>query len=181
MRTAILILVTVLELMGLSISVRARKWKIFVFYTQLSNLAALLSCVLCLLFGFNDFTVCVRYVSSCMLAMTFLITLFVLVPMGGGFQKLMLKGNGIYHHTLCPILSVGSYLFLEPHCDLWVIPVILTMIYGLTMMYMNWAGKYDGPYPFFKVHQQSTTASIFWIIVLTVIISIISFGITKIN
>ena len=181
MRLFITILVIILEVIGLAISVRARKWKIFVFYTQLSNLAALFSSILCLVFGFNAVTSVFRYVSACMLVMTFLITLFVLVPMGGGFMKLMVHGNGLYHHTLCPILSVYSYLFLEPHCDLWIVPVVLTMIYGLTMMYLNMIRRYDGPYPFFKVYKQSRAVSVFWIIALTLIISLISWGVTLIH
>ena len=53
--------------------------------------------------------------------MTFLITAFVLVPMGGGLKKLMFSGNGLYHHTLCPVLSVLSYLLWEPHASIFLL------------------------------------------------------------
>ena len=35
------------------------------------------------------------------------------------------------------------------------LPVIVTLIYGIVMLYLNWIRKVDGPYPFFQVHQQS--------------------------
>lgn len=81
-----------------------------------------------------------------MLAMTFLITAFVLVPMGGGLKKLMFSGNGLYHHTLCPVLSVLSYLLWEPHASIWLLPVAVTFLYGIIMLIMNVKEKFDGPY-----------------------------------
>ena len=115
-------LVILLEILGLRISITDRHWKIFAYYTQISNLITLLSSVAFLLFGGG--AAWLRYLSSCMLTMTFLITLCVLVPMGGGFRTLMLSGNGIYHHTLCPIISVLSYILWEPHSSIWVLPVV---------------------------------------------------------
>ena len=102
------IAVIILEVMGLRISITDRRWKILAFYTQLSNLVTLASSVAFLLLGATAAPL--RYLSSCMLTMTFLVTLLVLVPMGGGFEELMLSGNGLYHHTLCPIISVTSYV-----------------------------------------------------------------------
>jgi hypothetical protein len=112
-----------------------------------------------------------------MLTMTFLITLFVLVPMGGGFRKLMLSGNGLYHHTLCPMLSVTSYIIWEQHSSLWILPTVLTFIYGIVMLIMNGKGLFDGPYPFFRVRNQSKLATVIWILVLIGIIAAISIGI----
>ena len=169
--------VTILETIGLYMSFSKRKWHNFVYYTQISNLLTFISSLLYLLSRGNDSLL--RYLSSVMLTMTFLITVFVLVPMGGDFKELMLQGNGIYHHTLCPILSVFSYLVFEKHAALWQLPVVMTIIYGLTMMYLNYIHKADGPYPFFRVHNQSALTSLIWICVLTVLISILSIGIIK--
>ena len=98
MSFAINIAVIILEIVGLSISISERKWKIFAYYTQISNIIALVSSVFFVVSQSSIVTITLRYLSSCMLTMTFLITLFVLVPMGGGFRKLMLSGNGLYHH-----------------------------------------------------------------------------------
>ncbi len=174
------LIVICLETTGLYISVSARKQEVFAYYTQLANMVTLVSSVLATLFGFTALTVLLRYLSTCMLVMTFLITLFVLVPMGGGFRKLMLSGNCLYHHTLCPIISVYSYVLFEQHCGYWWLPAVLTLAYGLIMLYMNRIEKYDGPYPFFRVNHQSETATVLWVIVLLIIISAISAGVAGI-
>ena len=161
-----------LELVGLHISVSARRWKIFAYYTQISNLITLASSSAYLMIG--PMAAPLRYLSTCMLTMTFLITLFVLVPMGGGFKKLMLSGNGLYHHTLCPILSVASYLLWEPHVATWYLPVIITLIYGFAMLYMNWKQLFDGPYPFLRIHHQSRSATVLWMAGLTCFITLLS-------
>ena len=68
----ICLLILVLEAIGLSISIRERGWKIFAFYTQLSNIITAASALLVILFGETDWTVHQRYISSCMLLMTFM-------------------------------------------------------------------------------------------------------------
>lgn len=168
------IIVIILEAIGLSVSISDRRWKIFAYYTQISNLLTIVSSIVYVLFPRAAFSGLLRYLSSCMLTMTFLVTLFVLVPMGGGFRNLMLSGNGLYHHTLCPVISVLSYIFLEAHVPVWYLPPVITLVYGITMMYMNHIEKFDGPYPFFRVNHQSVTATVLWIIILFAVISVIS-------
>ncbi len=165
--------VILLECRGLYISIRARKWKILAFYTQLSNLCALGASIAFVLSEGTWVTV-LRYLSVCMLTMTFLVTLFVLVPMGGGFRKLMLSGNGLYHHTLCPLLSVSSYIFLEPHAGFLILPAVITLVYGLFMIWLNWLGRYDGPYPFFRIRRQGIALTAVWVGVLLGLITGIS-------
>ena len=104
----ICLLILVLEAIGLSISIRERGWKIFAFYTQLSNIIAAVSALLVIILGETDFTVLLRYLSSCMLLMTFIVTTCVLVPMGGDAKQLLFSANGLYHHLLVPIISVAS-------------------------------------------------------------------------
>ena len=177
MSFAINIAVIILEIIGLRISISERKWKIFAYYTQISNIITLVSSVFFVVSQSSVVTITLRYLSSCMLTMTFLITLFVLVPMGGGFRKLMLSGNGLYHHTLCPMLSVTSYIIWEQHSSLWILPTVLTFIYGIVMLIMNGKALFDGPYPFFRVRNQSKLATVIWILVLIGIIAAISIGI----
>ena len=167
-------IVILLEAIGLSISISDRGLKILAYYTQISNIITLLSSIFLLALSSGDFTCGFRYLSSCMLTMTFLITLCVLVPMGGGFRKLMLSGNGLYHHTLCPIISVASYIFWEDHNSVIAAPVLITFVYGITMINLNYLRKFDGPYPFFRVHKQSKEATLMWIAALITIIAMIS-------
>ena len=173
------ICIIVLEVIGLSIRISKRRLLIFAFYTQLSNIAALLSSVM-LVAADGPLSVTMRYMANCMLTMTFLVTLFVLVPMGGGFKPLMISDNGLYHHTLCPILSMVSYIFFEQHAVIWQLPAAVTLIYGLIMMTLKGLGLFEGPYPFFKVRKQSKTATVLWMVALVVLISVISICIARI-
>ncbi|MCR5357024.1 MAG: hypothetical protein K6E63_06440 [Lachnospiraceae bacterium] len=158
----------VFETAGLYLSIKNRGVKIVRYYTQISNIIAMLSSVLYLAMG--RYAAPFRYTAVCMLTMTFFVTVFVLIPMGGGFKKLMLEGNGLYHHTICPILCFVSYVFFEPHASVWYVPVIITAVYGTVMLILNYKKVVDGPYPFLKVHEQGKKASVMWMTVLTLVI-----------
>ena len=173
------IIVIILELIGLTLSAKRRGWQLLQFYTQLSNIVALLSSICFLLAGEKAAWLC--FTGTCMLIMTFVVTLLILIPMGAGFKKMMLTGSGLYHHTLCPILSTVSYLLWEGHADVWYIPVILTFAYGMLMLYLNGKGKVDGPYPFFRVKQQNAFATVLWMAALTGIITLISLAVNAVK
>lgn len=167
------LIVLLLEIRGLSLSFADRKWKVLIFYTQLSNLVTAASAALLLIAGQPLWVTVLRYVSSTMLVMTFFVTVCVLIPMGGDPKMLLWSGVGLYHHVLCPILSTLSYIFAENHVGIgWIwLPVLVTFIYGMIMLILNAARKVDGPYPFFKVYNQSVRASILWMCVLLAVIS----------
>ena len=81
------ILIIILELLGFRVSIGDRKWKIFAYYTQISNLVTLASSLVYVITGEVAW---LRYTSACMLTMTFMVTLFILVPFGGGFRRLFI-------------------------------------------------------------------------------------------
>ena len=81
------ILIIILELLGFRVSIGDRKWKIFAYYTQISNLVTLASSVVYVITGGAAW---LRYTSACMLTMTFVVTMFILVPFGGGFRRLFI-------------------------------------------------------------------------------------------
>ncbi|MBR0374186.1 MAG: hypothetical protein IJH91_06645 [Mogibacterium sp.] len=186
--------VIILEIFGFRVSISERGKTIFAYYTQISNLITAASSVLFLASAavmpreaagaagqsLQGFAASLRYLSTCMLIMTFLITLCVLVPMGGGFHRLMLSGNGLYHHTLCPVISVASYVLWEPHAAAVWLPVVVTMGYGFTMLYMNWKQRFDGPYPFLRVHNQSRRATVLWMVALVLLIAGLSLAVTRV-
>ncbi len=171
------LIVILLEFRGLYISTSDRRWKILVFYTQLSNLAATVSALLLVILGQPMGVTVLRYVSTCMLVMTFFVTTCVLIPMGGDPKKLLWSGNGLYHHVLCPIISTASYIIVEQHSGMIWLPVIVTFIYGMIMLYLNGIRKVDGPYPFFRVHNQSVAATVVWMTVLMIAMTGISAGV----
>ena len=112
-----------------------------------------------------------------MLVMTFFVTTCVLIPMGGDPKKLLWSGNGLYHHVLCPILSTISYLFAERHSGMIWLPAAVTLAYGLVMLYLNWIRKVDGPYLFFRAHNQTAMVTILWMFGLIAVMTGISAGI----
>lgn len=171
------IVVVILEVIGLGISISARKAEIFVYYTQLSNIAALIASLAFAIFGPVLWVGALRLVAAASLAMTFLVTTCVLIPMGASAKDLLVRGNGLYHHVLCPLISVASFMALEGNVmSPWMaaIPIALTLIYGFTMLALNAKEVCDGPYPFFRVKHQSTLATIVWMAALTAVISAIS-------
>jgi len=170
------LIILLLEIRGLSLSITDRKWMILIFYTQLSNLVTTASALFLLIIGQPYFVTVLRYLSTCMLVMTFLVTTCVLIPMGGNPRKLLWSGNGLYHHVLCPVISTASYILAENHAGrnlIWL-PAMITLVYGLVMLYLNWVKKVDGPYPFFRVHNQSVIATVLWMAVLSAAVSGIS-------
>ena len=174
------LLVLALEARGLYISITSRKWKILIFYTQLSNLVTALSVLLYLFFPDAPIVTTLRYLSTCMLVLTFIVTTCVLIPMGGDAKKLLWSGNGIYHHVLCPVVSTISYVGFERHSSPVWLPVAVTLVYGIVMLYLNWIRKVDGPYPFFRVHQQSVGKTVLWMVVLMAVMAAISAGVAAV-
>ena len=93
---------------------------------------------------------------------------------------MMLSGNGLFHHTLCPAVSITSYMLWERHSSMWMIPVAVTLVYGIVLLYLNHTEIVEGPYPFFRVHQQSVRATVIWMTVLTILIAAFSLGVAYI-
>ena len=162
------IVIALFELRGLVLAFPEGRWKIFVYYTQISNLLSLISSVMLAVFGDTAFISCVRYLACCMLVFTFFVCTCVLTPMGGDPKYLFLEGHCFYHHLVCPVLSTLVYIFLERHAGFAMVPaaVGVTLFYGLLMVYLNAVNIVDGPYPFFRVHNQSKLATVLWMAVL---------------
>lgn len=150
-----------------------------IFYTQLSNMTALLSAVLLLVTGGGAFAAGLRYLAVCMLIMTFLVTVCVLVPAVKDVHMLLLSRTGFFLHVVCPLLNTVSYILLENHVSAaWIgVPPLLTLTYGLIMIWLNIKKVVVGPYPFFMVYRQTKTATVLWVIVLFAVIAGISGGV----
>ena len=166
---------------GLSISIPRAGWKTFVYYTILSNIVCAVSSLCLLLFGQAPWVTLLRYLATCMLAMTCLVTAFILFPsLGIKYAGLLFwLPTGIFVHVLCPILSFLSYVFLENHTgpSALFLPAAITLLYGLILLILNGKNRVDGPYPFFRVHDQSPLATVLWMAALSVLVTGISAGI----
>ena len=54
------------------------------------------------------------------------------------------------------------------------LPAVLTLAYGMVMLYLNGKRRVSGTYPFFRVHNHSVTAAVLWIILLAAAATAIS-------
>ena len=134
-----------------------------VYYTRLSNLLALIAGILVLIYIF-------RNKESSFLPnwlITFIISLFVLSRYVG-LYKVMISEHLKFHHTLCPLISVISFICFEKGERLSLkdnfLSTLPTLIYGITMLILNAAYVLRGPYPFLLVYEQSVPTTIMWII-----------------
>ncbi len=171
------LIVVVLELIAFSKVRKTRSLRQgLIFYTQLSNIVTLVSSVVFVIFGSGYFVKVLRLLSVSMLAMTFFVTAFILVPMSGKLKEFMFSGSGLYHHLIIPVLSVLSYRFAEDRVSMaWIVlPVLVTLIYGIVMVYLNAKGKVDGPYPFFQIKRLGAKATVLWMAVLLAVVGILS-------
>lgn len=168
------ILAIIFVVLGILVANIRKPAVMLAFYTILSNIVTAISSVAFLIDRNATLTISLRYLSTVMLTMTVLVTLFVLVPAGAGFVNMMLSGNGLFHHTLTPLVSITSYIAWEQHSTMWPLPVAVTFIYGVVMLYVNYTGAFEGPYPFFMVHKQSVKATVIWMVALIIFVTIIS-------
>ncbi|MCR4788940.1 MAG: hypothetical protein K5888_10155 [Lachnospiraceae bacterium] len=171
------LVIVILELIAFRIVRKNRSLvKGLIFYTQLSNIMALISSLLLVIFGQRHFVGILRLLSVSMLTMTFFVTAFILVPMSGKLKEFMFSGSGLYHHLIIPVLSVLSYRFAEDRVSMaWIaLPVIVTLIYGIVMVYLNATEKVDGPYPFFQIKRLGAKATVLWMAVLLAVVGILS-------
>ena len=142
--------------------------KLFRYYTQNSNILAMIVSIICLAQNIAclgrksrmpGWTKKLRYLAASCLMLTLVIAGFFLVPTDSdlSFSSFMLQGKYLYLHTLCPVLMLVQ-LFVhagprlrEKHALLALIP---TVIYGAVSLMMNAWGVYSGPYPFLRVRSQ---------------------------
>ncbi len=174
-------LIIVFEVLGLILSIDDHGLAMFQFYTQDSNYFALVASVLFEIYavrklrGRGDipgWISTVRYMATCCLTLTFLVVIFVLAPMGNWtyFVPMLTYGSMLYHHLLCPILSIVSLIVFESTCrppkNRILIATIPTVAYAIIAIILNLTGTLHGPYPFLYVYEQPVWLSIVWLFVI---------------
>lgn len=173
------LVIVIFEIVAFIKSLKGRSFKnILIYYTQISNFIAFISSLMLVVLGMRYYVEVIRYLSVCMLIMTFLVTACILVPMTR-FKKareLLFSGSGLFHHLLIPVISTLTYIFLEKKVSLsWIVlPVAITLIYGLVMLYLNYIKKVEGLYPFFMIRSMGGKLTTIWMAALLVVVSIIS-------
>lgn len=169
------------------------------YYTEDSNILGIISSLLfvvCLLIKRDKellpkWVLDLRFVSSCCLALTFIIVISVLAfttydNYFEGLIHLLTNRSMLYHHLLCPVISFISFSFFEGDRRLnkkktIYLALIPTFIYGLVTVILNILKVIEGPYPFLMVYNQAWYMSIIWIVVIFVVNYITSRYILLIN
>ena len=109
--------------------------------------------------------------------MTFFVVMLVLAPMlcttgQNGYYLMLCTGVLPVTHLLGPLLTFGSYVFLEAERSMTlrqsIAGLVPTLLYGLVAYPCNIARIWDGPYPFFRVWEMPAWHSVLWFIALLV-------------
>lgn len=166
----------------------------FHYYTVDSNLLTLVASliyVVCILIKKDNqevpyFSILLRYLATSCLTLTFIVVLTILPLMGGvadstgsldisnygtNLIAYLTHNNFLYHHLLCPILSIVSFSLFEGDRRLnkkktiWL-ALLPTAIYAIVLVVLNLISEVSGPYPFLKVNQQPIYMSIIWFVVI---------------
>ncbi|MBO6302392.1 MAG: hypothetical protein J6N15_08155 [Ruminiclostridium sp.] len=164
----------------------------WLYYTQISNVAAVISSAMYIAFRNTDdprLAAAVRgcrYLSACGLTMTFMVVTFIFLPFGTPESAEMLAGhlNGILHHFVCPVISVASYIFFEDGVRSRrsvLIPFCATAVYAFTMYALNYLRLAPAPYPFFAVYDYPLWELVVWFFGLMLLVATIAAAVRLAN
>jgi len=167
-----------MEIAGLILSIRNHGIALFQFYTEDSNLLAMAACALCAGYTVRNlrhgaaalprWVKILKFMAVCCLAVTFVVVLVILAPTAGrgGFRMMFLYSSMLYHHLLCPVLALVSFILWETdppltrrHIRYALIP---TLLYAAAALTLNILRLMDGPYPFLHVYEQPVYMSVVW-------------------
>ena len=158
-------LILILELIAIGGSLLKDHFIALEYYTNDSNIIALFSSLLFIIFYKKDLKIVkdLRLLATSLLTVTFIVVITILVPMYNfNYKLLMFTDNFLILHTICPILCIISYVFFEKTSDKIYLCPILTIVYSIILVLMNIFKLVDGPYPFLKVNTQSIIVSLLW-------------------
>ena len=110
------IIIVLLELLGFGYTLSNEHHIAIEYYTNDSNIITLIGSLLFIVFykRKKEFVKDIRFLSTILLTVTFLVVVFILCPMYNFNYKLLMFTNSFFiYHTLCPIISFISYIFFE--------------------------------------------------------------------
>jgi hypothetical protein len=176
------IILIVLGIIGAVFSFKENQFVMFKYYTQDSNFLGLLSSILFVITGISslkagklktvEFVSKLRFMAVCCMCLTFLVVIFVLIPIAGFDWTCwyLFSGSSLFYHTLCPIIGFVSFAAFEDVVNLRFanacFNAIPTVIYAIITITLNALYIIDGPYAFLKVHEQSILMSVIWFILI---------------
>ena len=111
------------------------------------------------------------YATSC-ITVTFVVVLVILIPLAGfrRLPELLFQGPNLWQHTVCPLLSIISFIFFEKEVklekDQSLYALVPTLIYGIVTLILNFLRTITGPYVFLLVYEQSGWMTFMWMIII---------------
>ena len=156
------ILIIIFEIIGLIITYKKNGRVGIEYYTEDSNIIALLTSSIFVLFLLTNkkipkFLKQLKYISTICLSVTLLVVIFILAPMYNfNYNFLLFKNELLYHHLLCPILSIITFIFFDEietyNLKENIFSLSFTIIYAIVLIILNIVKIVDGPYPFLQIY-----------------------------
>ncbi len=185
------IIIAVLGIIGDVMEIAHHGIGMLAYYTVDSNILSQIACIVCAVYylrkkELSNNAGMLKYMSVCMLFITFVVVVTMLAPMknSGGLSHLLLDDALLYHHLLCPILAFVSYIVFDKRPEFKhnvLIATIPTVIYAFITTLLNIAKIMHGPYPFLYVYEQPFYASILWAVAIFAVAFILAFITDKIK
>lgn len=187
------ILIIIMEIIAIILSYQKHNFTFVKFYTQDSNVFALITSLIYVVYiillnknkisQLPKWLTLLKFMSTCMLTLTFLVVIFVLVPMTNNLKEayieMLFKGSSLFMHFLCPILAFITFVNFDEKVDISLknttIVLIPTIVYAVITICLNFMKLLDGPYPFLRVYNQPWYISIVWAIAIIGIAYLIIF------
>lgn len=166
------------------------------YYTTLSNLFVSLGCAFHLIYQLQQFREgkttwwmqYIKYFGVCCMTITFFMVFLVLAPISGegGYYQYLWEGPLKYQHTICPLLSMISFVFLDSReikvsKSMMYASMIPTVAYALFSVTCNVLKILHGPYPFLYVYEQPLYQSLLWGILILGAAYGIGWGLYRLN
>ena len=185
------ILIIVFELIGFILTLNNNGRIGIEYYTEDSNIIALITSILFVTYLlFNKkipyYLRFLKYVSTISLTVTFLVVIFILAPMYNfNYGFLLFSNELLFHHLLCPILCIISFLFFDNLKSYTILDniysTLVTLLYGVIIITLNIIKIVDGPYPFLKIYNQPVYITFIWALLILGITYIIAHILRKIK
>lgn len=180
--------IVILEIIGFILVFNELGINSFEYYTEDSNLLLLISSVIFLAYALLNKELpswfkTLRYVAIVSTTLTLVIVLTVLSwTTDWGLYNLLFYGSMLYHHTLCPLLALVSFIAIEKYDGLNSLSgLIFTVVYAIIVIPLNILEIVIGPYPFLMVNTQPVLETVFWTVTILLITYAIAFVLKKGN
>ena len=161
------------------------------FYTECSNILMLVCSMVFVYYMVYNKSIpkwlhYFKYLSTTCVSITFFVVLFILIPMGNfDYYAFLFNGTLLFHHTLCPILAIITFLFFDNlkvyKKNSLLVSLSFTLLYGLIAIILNILNIIEGPYPFLMVKKQPFLISIIWFIIIVGFAYVIAYILKQIH